>query len=370
MPASGGEGAVAVRTEMLPVASLARLGVEWRALEMEVADLSFFQSWSWVGCLADERYGRPVLVKVSDAGRTVGLALFNKHRGRLCLAESGDAALDAPFIEHNAPLCVGGAPVLAAILRTAAAAADGLTLNGVPAAILAAAPGVAFRCQRRIAPCIDLAALAGTGGDHLATLSANTRQQIRRSGRHFAAQGAMRLERAATLDAARDMLAEMIALHGASWRARGQPGAFAHPFVRRFHEALLAEAMPRGEIDLLRLSAGATTVGILYNFRLGGRVSAYQSGFMPGGGHARPGLSCHAAAIAQALAQGERVYDFLAGADRYKLSLARDSVPLFWAETVPRWSWRGMAARLRDHVASLRGSSRASSASGGGGGPA
>ena len=356
-----------MRTEILPVDDMARLGAEWRALETSVVGLSFFQSWSWVGCLAAERYTQPMLVRALDAGRVVGLALFNRHRGRLCLAESGDAAFDAAFIEHNAPLCLGGAEVHAALLRTAAAAADGLVLSGVSAATLAAAPGAAFRCQRRIAPFIDLAA---AGGDYLATLSANTRQQIRRSGRHFAAHGPLLLERAETLDTARAMLDEMIGLHAASWQARGQPGAFATPFIRRFHAALLAEAMPRGEIDLLRLSAAGATIGLLYNFRLGHRVSAYQSGFVPGGGHARPGLSCHAAAIAHAMERGDRVYDLLAGADRYKLSLAHETEPLFWAEMVPRWSWRGMAARLRDHAASLRGRSRGSSASAAGGGPA
>ncbi len=357
---------------MLPVTSMATLGAEWRALEAEVPGLSFFQSWSWVGCLASERYSQPVLIRALEGQLVVGLALFNRRGGRLFLTESGDPVLDAPFIEHNAPLCVGGAPALAAMLRRAAAATGGLMLNGVPSAVLATAPGVAFRLQRRSAPFVDLAALAAlavVGGDHLATLSANTRQQIRRSGRHFAAQGAVRLERAENLDDARGMLAEMIILHGASWRARGRPGAFAHPFMLRFHEALLTEALPRGEIDLLRLRAGAVTIGILYNFRLGGRISAYQSGFVPGGGHARPGLSCHAAAIAHGLARGDRIYDFLGGADRYKLSLARDTAPLFWAQMVPRWSWRGIAARLRDHVASVRSNRRGNNASGAGGGP-
>jgi CelD/BcsL family acetyltransferase involved in cellulose biosynthesis len=51
-------------------------------------------------------------------------------------------------------------------------------------------------------------------------------------------------------------------------------------------------------------------------------------------------------AIEQALARGDSVYDFLAGADRYKRSLANAEVPLLWAELVPRWSALGLAARL------------------------
>lgn len=357
-----------MRIETQAVTDLAGLGAEWRGLEAEMPCLSFFQSWSWAGCLAQERYDRPVLIRAFDGARLVGLALFNRRGGRLSLAESGEPRLDAPFIEHNAPLCIGGAAVMTAML-SAAGKVGRLVLSGVPPAVLAAAPGVAFRCQERLAPFIDLDAVRARGAGHLALLSANTRQQIRRSDRHFAAKGGLRLERAATLDEARATLAEMIDLHGASWRARGRAGAFADGFMRRFHDALLAAAMPRGEVDLLRLRAGETTVGVLYNFRLRGRVSAYQSGFVPGGGSARPGLSSHAAAVAHAVARGDGMYDFLAGADRYKLSLARETAPLFWAELVPTWSWRGMAARLRAHAASLRQSSRGSSASGAGDGP-
>jgi CelD/BcsL family acetyltransferase involved in cellulose biosynthesis len=142
----------------------------------------------------------------------------------------------------------------------------------------------------------------------------------------------------------------MIGLHEQSWQARGRPGAFASDYLRRFHRELISRTQPRGELELLRLEAQHGVVGFLYNFRLGGRVTTYQSGLAqagPGSGaHAKPGLTCHALAIARALAAGDSVYDFLAGAHRYKLSLANASTSLFWAELVPEWSPTGFALRL------------------------
>ena len=76
------------------------LGERWRALEQR-ADCSFFQSWSWYGCLAAERFPDPVLVEATDGGRTVALALFNRVRHRfavpdLYLGETGRPELDCP----------------------------------------------------------------------------------------------------------------------------------------------------------------------------------------------------------------------------------------------------------------------------------
>lgn len=345
-----------VRIDIAPVRDFQALGQTWRALEEEAPGLSFFQSWTWVGCLAEERYSDPVLLRaLGTGGRVVGLALFNRRHGRLCLAESGEAALDAPFIEHNAPLLAADAgPGTLAALLCAAWRVPGvrrLVLSGVPPAIVTAAGGVAYSLQERQAPWLDLDTVRAQapGGDWMATLSANTRYQLRRSMRHYAMRGALMAEPAGTEEQALAWLDALTALHGETWHRRGQSGAFATPYLLRFHRALVARALARGELDLLRVTAGGTVVGYLYNFRLRGRIYAYQSGldYADAGAHGKPGLTCHALAVERALATGERAYDFLGGAARYKLSLANATSPLLWAAAVPNWSPLGVAARLR-----------------------
>lgn len=353
--------------------SLEGLEALWRRLEPEVPELSFFRSWSWVGCLAEERFPNPLVLTATQGERVLGVALFNRHGARLCLGESGDPVRDAPFVEHNGPLTLSVPGVERALLEAALATAGTrrLVLGGIPAALRAEAPGVALRCQARLAPRVDLAAVRAVGGDPLALLSANARQQIRRSDRRY---GQPVLRRAETLAQALGDFEEMRALHGRSWAARGLPGAFAHPFMTRFHETLIRRAMPRGEVDLLRVDSIGECVGILYNFRLGGRVSAYQSGFdLAGAGpHGKPGLTCHSLAIAQAAASGAAIYDFLGGADRYKRTFASDSETLLWAEMVPRGSLLGLGVLARDlfgrHGRAI--TRRGSSSEGDGTGPA
>ena len=51
------------------------LGERWQSLQARAAP-SFFQSWTWVGCLAEDRFPDPVLLEASEAGETVALALF------------------------------------------------------------------------------------------------------------------------------------------------------------------------------------------------------------------------------------------------------------------------------------------------------
>ncbi|MBY0339178.1 MAG: GNAT family N-acetyltransferase [Acetobacteraceae bacterium] len=312
-----------------PCPDFLRLGLEWRRIEPSG---NLFQSWTWAGCLAAERFPRPLLLRARLGDSTVGLALFNRRRWRLALTEADDRERDGPYVEHNAPVVAPGAPpgTAGALLRAAWRHAPLLRLSGVPAELAALAGGEALRRREDRAPWLDLEALRDRGTTVADALSANTRQQLRRSARALAPL---------SLDAARDVeealawLDELAALHGARWRRRGQAGAFERPFFRRFHAALIAEALPRGEVELLRLRAAGRPVGYLYNFRHGGVVQAYQSGFDDTlSGAAKPGLTAHLLAMEAALARGDRAYDFLAGPQRYKRSFASGERRLVWTD--------------------------------------
>ena len=343
------------RFTLAPLRDVAALAPEWRALEARAAP-SFFRSWTWVGCRAAERFPDPWLLRAEQGGQSVGLALLNRRHRRLWLHESGDAALDAVFVEHNGVLLASDAagllvPCLAALL----ACRRPVRLAGVDAAHLAASrhAGTVRLLRESPAPYVDLAALGAAPDAWAATLSANTRQQLARSRRSL---GPVTVTRAATVGEAWAFLDALAGLHQATWTARGRPGAFADPAFRRFHRDLLARAVPRGEADLLRIAGAQGAIGYLYNFRYRGRVLAYQSGFdyRSFGKAAKPGLTCHEAAIAQARAEGARVYDFLAGADRYKTSLANAATPLYWLDAAAPHSAAGLGLRLRALASTLR----------------
>jgi CelD/BcsL family acetyltransferase involved in cellulose biosynthesis len=336
---------MAVRVAIESVTDLDALERVWRDLETRAPCAPVFQGWTWMGCLAGERFPSPVLLRAESAGTTVGLALFNRRRGGLWLSESGDEALDAPFVEHNAPLIAeaAGPEVLQAMMRAAwyAGRVWHMTLGGVSPDLAAVAGGWAWRRHVSDAPRVELDRVRAAGGCYLSVLSRNARQQIRRSMRTFATRGELRLERATTTEEALAWFDDLMRAHTKTWRRRGRPGAFATPFTRRFHRSLIARGMPRGEVDLLRARAGPEVLGHLYNLRRNGWICAYQSGWDLADAvrEARPGIVCHVLAIEEALRSGARRYDFLAGEGRYKRSLATDAVTLVWQRNAwaPRW---------------------------------
>lgn len=361
-PSGQGPKAVAPRIEITGFRDFGSLQEDWRALEAEAAPFSFFQSWSWIGCLAEERFPDPVLIRATDGGRTVGLALFNRRGEALSLSENGDRARDSIYVEHNGPLVAAGMPDdLPGRMLAAAWGVKGvrrLILSGVPLRLLDPAGGIAARQRQDVAPFVDLGSLAPGRDGLLAALSANTRAQLRRSARHFSRLGPLALTRPGTEAEAVSWFSELVTLHTARWQRAGLPGAFSNPFMSRFHATLLPSARTRGEVDLWRVAAGTETLGYLYNFRHRGTVYAYQSGLkeFPGEAQARPGLVGHWLAIEEAKAAGLAHYDFLAGPARYKLSLATGRVTLAWEERVPLASTAGVVALARSLGERLRGS--------------
>ena len=353
--------APAAEITVSPVTDFAALGTKWRDLETRV-NPSFFQSWTWTGCLAEERFTAPVLVEAREDGRTVALALFNRRGGSWYLGESGDPALDGVYIEFNGVLTETGREhdLTIACLRAARGGSEGarkrrLILGGVSGPIVVSAGETGYvLCNRSLAaPFVDL---TDRSQDFLDSRSANTRQQLRRSNRAYAAIGRVTIDRADSLDRAYEYLDGLANLHQAAWTARGRPGAFAKPYFGRFHRALIASGFERGEIDLLRIAAGPQTIGFLYNFCFRGASLAYQSGFdyAGSGKHRKPGLTCHYEAIRLAASRGAVRYDFLAGDDRYKRSLANRAETLHWIEVADRRSPRVLVRRAWDFVAGGR----------------
>jgi CelD/BcsL family acetyltransferase involved in cellulose biosynthesis len=351
------DGVIVVRISGVP--DFGDLGARWRDLEQRAAG-SFFQSWTWVGCCCADRFPDPVLVEATEDGRTVALGLFNRIRrwGRppaVYLAETGTAELDCPYVEQNGILTAAGREkeltllCLQPLLR-----GHDVVLSGVKEQVLAATrcvAGLLINVRQQNSPFVDLAAIRCSGGGYLAGRSANTRQQLRRSDRFYEREGAIRLEPACSVESAHAMLRNMAELHQAVWLGRGKPGSFGLGFFNEFHHALVETGWPRGEVVLLEISSGETVIGYLYNFVWQNRMSAYQSGFVyrDRQSQAKPGLTCHHAAIRFALDQGFNAYDFLAGEDRYKRSLDDRSHRLFWLQAGPKWSpsgWLGLCRKL------------------------
>ena len=345
-----GTGIVASLTRLTMIASLA---LDWRDLERR-SGCSFFQSWTWVGTWLSQlpKSVELYLLKVVDGDRLIGLGVFGartliRHgfvRSRtLLLHETGSKEMDRMTIEYNSILAETGRErevVIAGVncVRAANVTWDELMVSGVEAqafeAWQATAEGTNTRLvfrQESTCPFVDLNAVRKRGGDYLALLSSNTRQQIRQSIKAYEKSSRLSISVASSEEAAVEYLHGLQALHNAHWQGRDQDGAFATDFTRNFHDRLVREAMARAELQMLRVAVGSEIIGYLYNFTMSGHVYFYQSGFKYSEDRKfRPGLVCHYLAVMHNLESGNLIYDFLSGAQRYKQSLATANVKMYW----------------------------------------
>lgn len=324
----------------------------------EAADnLPFFLSADWMRTLLATAPDPQALHLLSDSGRPLALLgrrVAVRHRllrvRQWLLNESGDAEFDRIALEYNGfPGLVDDVEATEAafawLLRNLPAADELMVRNASAstAAALrnaAAAAGWGVRTANHSpGAMLDLATVRKAGGDLLETLGKNTRAAIRRANRLYAGNGEVSAERAAGVAEALCWFERMAALHVASWEGRTNHHAFTNPHFRPFHRALIKTALPKGRIDMLRIHTDGRDIGYLYNFTADGWVMAYQSGLTPPPDNRwKPGLVCHAAAIALCLKRGDRTYDFLAGPARYKSSLSNREIPMeSLVAFAPKW---------------------------------
>jgi len=327
---------------------LAALEHDWRCLEA-LSRPSFFTSWDWIGTLLSSlpEASRPQLVRGLAQGKTVGLGLLGSRKisrryglvssRSLFLNATGIPSFDSITIEHNGLLAQVGqeAAVLDALVSWFASCdkSEELHINGSLVRVPESA--VERRGLDRVeisvpSYSIDLSRLAEGDGELHPILSANARQQLRQAMRHFERFGPLQITAAATTTEAIAFFTAMKALHWTWWERRGKPHAFSDPFFERFHGLLIAETFDRGGTQLLQICAGNRLLGYLYNFRLGDRIYAYQSGFTEAARHERPGAVAHALAIQHAFRNGAHVYDFMAGHNRLKQSFSTTCEPMLW----------------------------------------
>ena len=351
-----GGGAVAFSLEKADFAALEEM---WRGLEAR-ADINFYLSWEWIGAWVAEA-GMPDLVLAGrSGGELVCLGLLNRSVQRrhgfvrsrtLSLHETGDEKKDVIFIEYNAFLTDRNFdPIEAeaiAWLRAHAGEVGGfdeIQFGGFTEeryAAVAAANRTHVHALKSTA-FVDLEAVRESGGDYLATLSANTRQQIRRAIRLYEARGPLSIEAARTVEEAKDWFDAMGVLHERSWQAKGEGGAWRFPFLLAFHRRLIEGAFSTGGIEIVRVSCGETPIGYIHCLVRGGWIGSYLSGFAyEGDNKAKPGLVSFTLYIQQKLKSDVQVFDFLAGDHRYKTSLGQPGPRLYWFHVQePRWRFR------------------------------
>jgi hypothetical protein len=129
-----------------------------------------------------------------------------------------------------------------------------------------------------------------------------------------------------------DIYHELVDLHECTWNNRGEKGAFCSDYLCQFHRQLIQSRFEYDEVQLLRIRCeNSSTIGCLYNFVYKNNVYFYQSGINYNlDKRLKPGLVAHTEAVKYNAAAGHKIYDFLGGGSRYKMSLATNHNQLIW----------------------------------------
>jgi CelD/BcsL family acetyltransferase involved in cellulose biosynthesis len=185
----------------------------------------------------------------------------------------------------------------------------------------------------------------------LSAFSNGTGKKLRRSHRHLEETfGPIRVECAETLEQAESIFEEMVVLHQERWQSAGEPGTFASKRFTEFHRDLIRKLFPRGQVLLVRVTAGDVTVGCDYNLIEHGRAMAYQWGL----GQFEdtlisPGVVTSVAVMQTAMERGLDEYDWLSGDVFYKRQLSTGTREMVWAR-LPR----GVRGHLVDYALRAR----------------
>ena len=140
------------------------------------------------------------------------------------------------------------------------------------------------------------------------------RRNVRTAQRRLEARGAVRF----CLSREPEFLNDLFRLHAARWHSQGESGVLGDARTEAFHRLAAPALAAAGMLRMHALSVGGIVIGIVYAFARNGIVYSYLGGFDPEWLDYSPGALTISAAIEHARASGDRVFDFLRGAEAYK----------------------------------------------------
>jgi CelD/BcsL family acetyltransferase involved in cellulose biosynthesis len=339
-------------------------GSGWAAVESDWAELcklspysSYFLGVDWVGSWI-ESYCKRLdieILRFSNGARVVGACLLvwrKQRRGpvrirRVYLNASGEDEWEEARTEFNDVLCLAGweESVAASLRRHLDGCGwDEFVMSACreSAAIRAVRQALGDLEQQQDGAAnhyVDLEEVRRSGEPFEMSMSPRSRENLRRKTRVYERMGEIRLHRAESAEEANAMLDELIRLHQERWHKKDRLGAFASPRFRQFQHAVLARSFHRGQVDVLRVTAGKELVGLLHNYVVDGKVYFYQSGFNIADKKLSPGTVTLFAAIRHYLAAGLDEFYFMSGDSAYKKSFSPRFCQLDWW-TIRRATWR------------------------------
>lgn len=324
----GGTSTVRLVVRSVPPSSPA-LGPVWQRLQEQGGVTTPFLTWEWFSAIAETPVlarETVVLVAYRD-GTAVGLLPVEVVReGPVRTVRcTGAATLGADHLdvvalpEDQEAVAEALAQHVARQLWWDLADFEGLVEGGALARALLRALTWPLVVPRRPVPeVVPVVELQGSGSpDTLARLrrrAARGTRSAERSGGGFSAVG--------DPGQVGPLLESLMELHNSRFGNRS--GIFATPQMRDFHVRAATRMSAAGLARVCRLYTAERDIALEYVLLLGDRAFAYQSGFLPGGGHS-PGRTVECRSMLTAAEEGRVEYDLLRGDEAYKAEYATTS---------------------------------------------
>ncbi|HOO78198.1 MAG TPA: GNAT family N-acetyltransferase [bacterium] len=186
--------------------------------------------------------------------------------------------------------------------------------------------------------------------DYLDGLDRKKRRALLYRRRRLEREFTVEYHRLETPDEVPSWLKIFESLHTWRWRQKGQPGKFANPGYREFHQEISRRFFEKKWLFARDLKLNGKTVAAAYCFLFNNTLYFYQTGFDPRLGQYEVMKALIAMIIEECIGKRIATFDFLAAAEDYKRRFSNE----FRKITSVRIINRRPAGRLYGRAQSLR----------------
>ncbi|WP_261858504.1 GNAT family N-acetyltransferase [Photobacterium sanguinicancri] len=335
-----------IECEWLRSPSINEVKDQWLALEPNTKPNPFI-SWCWIGPWLETFVDDFWLLTACNSDQVVGLGIFTVKQKRNWLGQSynhyslhrlGDEQADQIWIEYNDFLleCEHEAQIREAMfsaVKLRLQPRDCLSVGASREEVIFHDAFITDQTRTMLPRTvwqsssyfIDFKRLNSNGQTLDESLSKSARKQIRRSIKKYERSGSLKVHTADSCEKALILFEQAKHRHMNRWGGNLGESGFANPEFVQFHQAFIRHNFSKGMIQIHRVTAGESDLGIIYNFHFGGVVYFYLSALSYSDDpQLKPGLVAHYLLIEQALAGGMKMYDFMGGEARYKQTFSNN----------------------------------------------
>ena len=167
--------------------------------------------------------------------------------------------------------------------------------------------------------------LPGDWHEYLYTLNGRQRHEVRRKLRRLREKGAVHF---LALKDTEEIMQRLDVFLKMFRESRSDKAAFMHPKMEVFFRSMIRAMSEEGVLRLFILNLNDSPVAAALCFDFQDTLYLYNSGYDPQYSSLNAGLICKILSIKHAIETGRKKYDFLKGAESYKLRLGGEEVQL------------------------------------------